>query len=379
MFLAHQDKATQKHYFELLQAMGSLSRLFSDNSQAPYLHYRSHENNFCRAFKAENLARYDYAVDARKQQVGIGLKTFIHKSSQFEKIAEFNKLRPNYNKLQSKDLIDVIAAARNDRINFVKDALGVEHNIYHCVARKTNQFYIYEVDMKPIDRCQIRLSGKNKDQIIDFSSGQTDYKFNRSKSTLFQKFVPNANNEVSLDIKLLENPYQLALDFYTKHTIDNQQIKTNPGVSHVVLPLYSYDRFGNKYVPKKSGLNQWNAAGRPRHPDEVYIPIPSIIRQKNFFPPRDQIFSVLLPDRKRLQAKVCQDNSKALMSNPNKDLGLWLLRRVLKLKEHQLLTYDRLNKLNIDSVSVEKDTQGSYRIDFQPVGNYEEFIASNVS
>ena len=34
-------------------------------------------------------------------------------------------------------------------------------------------------------------------------------------------------------------------------------------------------------VFEKSGLNQWNAGGRPRHSDEVYIPIPSEIH-KNF-------------------------------------------------------------------------------------------------
>ena len=40
----------------------------------------------------------------------------------------------------------------------------------------------------------------------------------------------------------------------------------------IILPLYSV-RDNN--VPTKSGLNQWNAAGRKRHPNEVYIPIPS--------------------------------------------------------------------------------------------------------
>jgi len=45
----------------------------------------------------------------------------------------------------------------------------------------------------------------------------------------------------------------------------------------IFLPLYG----NNHKVFENSGLNQWHAKGRDRHPNEVYIPIPAEIH-KNF-------------------------------------------------------------------------------------------------
>ena len=61
------------------------------------------------------------------------------------------------------------------------------------------------------------------------------------------------------------------------------------------------------------------------------------------------------------------------MSHPNKLLGKWLLRDVLNLKEKQLVTRALLDKLNIDSVSVEKVSNEYYKIDFASCGKFEEF------
>ena len=60
----------------------------------------------------------------------------------------------------------------------------------------------------------------------------------------------------------------------------------NPIVANVFLPLYSYGRNNEPIVPQKSGLNQWNAGGRVRNKNEVYIPISSKIHKKypNFLP-----------------------------------------------------------------------------------------------
>ncbi len=75
-----------------------------------------------------------------------------------------------------------------------------------------------------------------------------------------------------------------------------------------------------------------------------------------------------------LNVKVCQDNSKALMSNPNKALGKWLLRDVLNLKEGVLLTYEKLQTIGIDAVRIDKYDDGNYAIHFATLGSYEEFI-----
>ena len=78
-FFLSQDIISQKQYIDLLEITGSLSNLFSESS-SPFLYYRAMENIFCKAFKADNLSRGDISADARKNGIGIGLKTFLQKN-----------------------------------------------------------------------------------------------------------------------------------------------------------------------------------------------------------------------------------------------------------------------------------------------------------
>jgi hypothetical protein len=55
-----------------------------------------------------------------------------------------------------------------------------------------------------------------------------------------------------------------------------------------------------------------------------------------------------------MQSKVCQDGEKALMSYSNKELGEWILRDILELREGELLTYEKLALLGVDSVRIDK-------------------------
>ena len=78
------------------------------------------------------------------------------------------------------------------------------------------------------------------------------------------------------------------------------------------------------------------------------IPIPIEIHKRfpTFFPPRDQKFNLKVPTDEVLSAKVCQENSKALMTDPNKALSDWLLRKVLHLQEGELATIEKLNEFD---------------------------------
>src|SRR5690625_1262317 len=149
---------------------------------------------------------------------------------------------------------------------------------------------------------------------------------------------------------------------------------------YIVLPLYS-TRYKDRRVPKKSGLNQWNAGGRNRDSDEVYIPIPIYIHQNypNFFPPRDIHFNLILPHGETLVAKVCQDNSKALMTTPNTALSNWLLRNILNLEEGELATRQKLDYLGFDSVKVTKFNDNTFYIDILSSHSYENFKIGNQS
>lgn len=112
----------------------------------------------------------------------------------------------------------------------------------------------------------------------------------------------------------------------------------------------------------------------------MYTPIPIVIHQKypTFFPPRDTHFNLEVPTKEILTAKVCQDNSKALMTYPNKALSDWLLRKVLQLKEGELATMDKLDKLGVDSVIITKTDNQNYKIDIMKTDSYIEFLGERV-
>ena len=66
---------------------------------------------------------------------------------------------------------------------------------------------------------------------------------------------------------------------------------------------------------------------------------------------RYKVFRLTTDNKKVMLSKVCQSGDKALMSNPNRDLGHWILRDVLKVKPGQIVTNDTLIKNQIDSVN----------------------------
>ncbi|MGL5123701.1 MAG: hypothetical protein ACRC6K_06055 [Fusobacteriaceae bacterium] len=359
-------------YEKILKNICSLSKLFSDN-ETPYLYYRAHENLFCRAFVADNLSRDDSSADAKKDGVGIGLKTFINNNGNSQqKIAEFNAKRDHYSNLEGKDLAKKISYLRNERISFTIRNYALKDLIYHCVTREKGKLKIFEEKMEKIDIDNIKIE-KSTNKGVMFSDGRHYYNFNVSKSTLLKKF--NTENYVEIPIEILEDPFGAIESIVEK----NKNIKRNDDKIYwldkkrIVLPLYSQK---DKEVPEKSGLNQWNASGRKRDYNEIYIPIPAIVHKisPNFFPKRDKAFDLKLPNGHILSVKVCQNGSKALMSNPNKELGKWILRDVFMLNEGQILTRKQLDVIGMDAVEIVKIKTGEYSIDFRQTGMYEEFI-----
>lgn len=367
-------KTQNELYFSYLKAVCALSKLFS-NSNIPYLYYRIAENVFYKAFNAENLSRDDLAYDARKDEIGVGLKTFINKGVNSEKVAEFNAFSYELRNLNGKKLAIKLGELRNERITFANRTYGIKNSIYHCVSRAKNILKIFETDYDLIDIENIK-NIKRKDASISFNDGRNEYLFNFSKTTLFKKFnIPKSS--INIEIDILDNPLELILKLFKQQFLVAEHFNI-PGIDFVILPLYSLreSKPNKKVVAQRSGLNQWNAQGRKRDFGEVYIPIPIKIQREytNFFPSRDVPFNLLIPTGEILNAKVCQENSKALMTNPNRELSEWLLRKVLKLKEGELLTYNKLKVLGIDSVRITKINSENYKIDFTKLDSYESFI-----
>lgn len=141
----------------------------------------------------------------------------------------------------------------------------------------------------------------------------------------------------------------------------------------IFLPLYTL-KAGKKVVCEKSGLNQWNASGRKRNEDELYIPVPRMIHKSypDFFPERNKNFILLADNNVEMIAKICQDNGKALMSNPNKILGRWMLRDILNIPPGKIIKYEDLLRQGFDSVAVTKQNDITYYIEPCSIGAYEK-------
>ncbi|MCY4655441.1 MAG: NgoFVII family restriction endonuclease [Gammaproteobacteria bacterium] len=77
---------------------------------------------------------------------------------------------------------------------------------------------------------------------------------------------------------------------------------------YATLPLLN--RQG--HVNERSGLNWGQRPEENRNPNQAYLPIPSSIAKRQFFPPRTVRFTVLTDDQKSFVAVTAQDNDKAI-------------------------------------------------------------------
>lgn len=434
MFYEKQPIEQQNNYKKMLEIIGSLTLLFSE-SNCPYLPYRAHENIFCKYFEAINMGRKDCSADAKKERIGIGLKTWMGQDDQ--KIAEFGKLREKYKDLSGLALVKQISEYRNERIRVTKNMYGIDEMIYHIVKRVPGTMKIMEhvFDYIDIDNISV-IEERGNENNTYFTDGKHIYHFSVSKNTLYMLF---ADLELldEVDVGILEDPYEKLMELqqpvcdlevnmigstqqYLLELNKRPAVRTKTSPEQICLRLYATKK-GNKYVPEKSGLNQWNGVRTSnrkkadgsivhvetqRDPNELYIsyPVEDRRRHPDFFPPRDTSFALFLPDGTEISAKVCQEaykkipqeqynvlnqtdkviednrrnEGKAIMSNPNKVLGEWLLRKVFELPENTVVTYDMLQKFGIDSVVFTKLEEGKYAIDFAEVGTYEEFYGDEV-
>ncbi|AGH81806.1 hypothetical protein PCNPT3_09340 [Psychromonas sp. CNPT3] len=376
MYFAASAQRQRLKYTQRLQLIGKLSHLFSD-STTPYLYYRIAEKIYCECFEADDLSRGDVSSDAvltvTNKKIGIGLKTFLFNNGKtYQKIAEFNRQRGDYSHYPSFDLVKKVAELRNNRLNFTSRAYQLDAAIYHCVVRKEGAFQIFEEPMNLIDINNICIT-KDNNNIINFSDGLSEYKFNISKSTLYKRFITETALH-SFAVDILMQPFDF-IDPAITNKSEHALLKSNAEQrieDTLYLPLYGR----NKEVHLRSGLNQWHANGRKRDINEAYIPVPRLIHKlkPDFFPQGNTAFSLLLPNNKILQSKLCQQGNKALMSQSNKALGQWILRDILNLKEGDLLTYAHLRSIGIDSVRIDKFYNGTYSINFSKLDSYESFI-----
>jgi hypothetical protein len=425
-----------QRYASLVSAMGSLSRLFSEND-SPYIDSRFVERVFSITTGARDLGRLDISFDAAIGEVGIGVKTFLAGSgkSKREKIAEFTTLaRTGYFAgLEGERLAKRVVQERNIRVLSHASQVGVDvsRSWYHCLIRVPGGAIVHEepysiIDveaLKPTNSSgKVLKSWKQMKRGLYFTDGTNQYSFSIAKNVLMKKFEFDRKKNfipIQIDsdpIKRLERfKNYKKVGVHKKMNSDSRNQKSEPlidvdewrvfidneseliaGKDYVVLPLYSRKQ-GSPFIHERSGINQWNAKGRIRKFGEAYVQIPGVVHRfcSGFFPARDTCFQLLLPNRDTsVNAKVCQSGSKALMTSPNRVLGEWLITSIspdIALKKisfdanldpenpiHNPITYQDLLRVGKDCVKVFKHKKGSeyeYAIEFADIGEYEDFVS----
>lgn len=369
------NRQSNRNYYErMLKLMGSLSHLYSDN-KSPYLVSRVTEKLFCRCLNAENLSRSDITADAKKEHIGIGIKTWT--GANLQKIAEFNSDKPSYEHLSDREMILLVAELRNERIDFTKRTQNLSEMIYHCIIRTPGQIRIIECPLESIIIENIHDINRKKN-VITFTDDINRYSFNTSKSTLYKDFASIEAKSI-LPVQIIEDPFLLLEQKLLEGDNLSVIMHNEQDNKKIYLPLYSKNNREGKFVANKSGLNARFAAGRTRDPYEIYIPIPQKFntRYRDFFPPSDQPFNLKLPDGRIMIAKICQGNDKALMTNPNKALGHWIIDDVLEISPTIPITYNMLEKYGIDAVEITKNGEDDYSINFAKIGSYEQFMSED--
>ena len=401
-------------YASLLKAVASMSRLYSDNDKA-FIHSRFVEKLYVECAKAKDLSRSDMSFDAiLHKDIGVGVKTFLAENintGKSEKVAEFTKNASlgDFIGLNHSAYAKKASELRNNRI--ISDAneyaINLSQSIYHCLIRTNDGALIHEEPYQLVDIENIKPTDKFGNEIGNFSEvdkghsyftdGISKYRYDVAKNVLYKKFELNKykNSEI-IELEMYDDIFQKILKWTNlspnkKHLIQVNESKQPTFVQRlksdfVVLPLYSTKSRFNREVQEKSGINQWNAGGRERKFGESYIPIPKAIHDAhpNFFPPKDVKFKVTLPNGKVISAKVCQENNKALMSDPNTDLCEWLYTIIDKdlgiakkrFAQERPYIYDDLRVVGKDSVRVTKVAGefNAYKLESSNLGSYEEFI-----
>lgn len=409
-------------YEELLRSVASMTLLFSDGPQA-YIDYRFVEKLFVLATKGKDISRLDKVFDAivgTSHDIGVGVKTFVMKGSgntSLEKIQEFTRFSGSgaFDNLSRSEIAFKAAEFRNNTVRADSQEYGIDitNSIYHCLVRTGGTAVIHEEPYPLIDIDAIHpvdTRGRILDDFPDgskgirFSDGVNIYSYSKSKSVLMKIFdlrsfktldpIPlTIDQDIwrKISTSMVEESLSKALSISESSTMTTEDPEMLiPGVDYVVLPLYS-TRGILKTVEAASGINQWNAGGRQRKYGEAYIPIPAKVHSlaPDFFPERDKPFSLVLPNSNEpVSAKVCQQGSKALMSNPNDRLCRWLYKVIDNNFRDQdfehppkrnPFTYADLQRVGRDSVIVIKDKTSShlkYEIRFTKLGSYEEFVDS---
>jgi hypothetical protein len=393
-------------YAKALKFLGHLSHLFSESS-TPLIVPKAAERLFALVTKSEDLGTQDKSFDALMPNgKAVGIKTFRMEGkseAKREKVAELTAQASSggFNNLNNEEIAVRVSELRNNRVISDANEIGatMEAAFYHCLIRKPGFAIIHEesyptIDIGsiyPLDRTGHKISNFASDVNgnVWFSDGESDYTYSRAKNVLLKKFeLAKGFTSQPIELHVIANIWELVLNGEFASIFDSFLQDTEPDIQEefIVLPLYGSRSADTKKVEEKSGINQWNAGGRVRSYAEAYIPYPVASKKEkpDFFPPRDQKFRLRLPSGKVVMAKVCQQGSKAIMSDPNSELVDWLFpvidgsleKAKARFHNRQPYTYQDLFRIGKDSVKIyrDQDKDWDYRMEMAQIGSYEQYL-----
>jgi len=392
-FFTRQRKECRDLYKKRLSEFLALSKLFSEKDNL-FLDPKILEYIFCTTFNVFRTSKDNMSFDAVTNSEGIAIKTFNKKSLfQFEKISQFKGKENKIDDSISKRPILIarhISHLFNERLTLSMYVNDVTRFFYHVILRNQNEFDVLEFPFTKIEIRKIKFAegipntGRTKWSIINFSDDNNSFKFSCSDQQLWLNF----KNPEKLRFKCLSK-IRRPLDFISRafeRRLNRENFPEYSEAPFFVLPLYSTDKNNNKYVELCSGINQWNSTPRQsqarRNFFEVYIPFNKNVRTKTrrFFPEKGIPFYLALPDGQVHIAKITSGDKfgKGIYTNPNRQLGLWLLRNIRGgLKNNIPITYNHLETFASDCVIFFKFPKRLYEIFFAPLGFFEEFQRSN--
>lgn len=218
--------------------------------------------------------------------------------------------------------------------------------------------YVWLADDQPIKA----FSGSANYTNTGFGKGQVEI-LSEVDVALAKTFFENcANNSLRCNHDDIENSVLI----HEKSKSTDGNAKQFAQAESVTLSLLD-SRTGE--TPARSGLNWGQREGR--NPDQAYISVPVEVQKAEFFPPREDQFTVWADDSTSFIFVVAQDNGKALhTSEDNSQLGSYLRKR-LGVSSGQYVTKDDLLNYGRTDVTFTKLDDDTYYMDFLPPSEFD--------
>lgn len=159
---------------------------------------------------------------------------------------------------------------------------------------------------------------------------------------------------------ILENSLEITYEDIEEHVTLYNPIKPYSPESKDAVQLTLITRDGTP--GKTSGLNWGQRKGRDRN--QAYIPIPSDIAGKGFFPARTERFTVRTDDGVAFIATVAQDGDKAIHTPEGNQIIGQYFRERLGVDSGAPVTREHLDRYGRTDVTFHKIDDETYYMDF---------------